>query len=74
LGHPVAVNPDRKLRAAATNRQWPVIRFEKYQSPQDHEFADAVAELDEPTEVEYDGEQVDEPISRYSRRGSDGAS
>ncbi len=74
LGHPVAVNPDRRLRAAATNRQWPVIRFEKNPSPQDREFADAVAELDEPTEVEYDGEQVDEPSSRYSRRGSDGAS
>jgi HAD superfamily hydrolase (TIGR01490 family) len=29
LGHPVAVNPDRRLLAAATNRQWPVIRFEK---------------------------------------------
>ena len=29
LGHPVAVNPDRKLRAAAMSRQWPVIHFEK---------------------------------------------
>src|SRR5208282_1606468 len=28
LGHPVAVNPDRRLRAAALSRQWPVIRFE----------------------------------------------
>src|SRR5260370_11719184 len=74
LGHPVAVNPDRKLRAAATHPQWPVIRFEKNPSPQDREFADAVAELDEATEVEYDGEQVDEPTSRYSRRGSHGAS
>jgi fatty acyl-CoA reductase len=34
LGHPVAVNPDRKLLAAATNRQWPVIRFEKASSSQ----------------------------------------
>ncbi len=29
LGHPVAVNPDRRLRAAAHNRQWPIIRFTK---------------------------------------------
>ncbi|MGH7931668.1 MAG: HAD family hydrolase [Candidatus Binataceae bacterium] len=29
LGHPVAVNPDRKLMATARSRQWPVIRFEK---------------------------------------------
>lgn len=29
LGHPVAVNPDRRLRAAALSRQWPLIRFEK---------------------------------------------
>jgi HAD superfamily hydrolase (TIGR01490 family) len=28
LGHPVAVNPDRRLRAAALSRQWPVIHFE----------------------------------------------
>ena len=27
LGHPVAVNPDRRLLAAAHNRQWPVVRF-----------------------------------------------
>jgi HAD superfamily hydrolase (TIGR01490 family) len=29
VGHPVAVNPDRRLRAAALSRQWPVIKFEK---------------------------------------------
>jgi phosphoserine phosphatase len=29
LGHPVAVNPDRKLRAAAMSRQWPILRFGK---------------------------------------------
>jgi HAD superfamily hydrolase (TIGR01490 family) len=29
LGHPVAVNPDRKLRAAAMSRQWPVLRFDQ---------------------------------------------
>ncbi len=29
LGHPVAVNPDRRLEAAAHNRQWPIIRFTK---------------------------------------------
>jgi HAD superfamily hydrolase (TIGR01490 family) len=29
LGHPVAVNPDRRLLAAARSRQWPVVRFDK---------------------------------------------
>lgn len=29
MGHPVAVNPDRKLLATARSRQWPVVRFEK---------------------------------------------
>jgi HAD superfamily hydrolase (TIGR01490 family) len=29
LGHPVAVNPDRRLLAVARSRQWPVIRFDK---------------------------------------------
>ena len=28
LGHPVAANPDRRLRAAAMNRQWPIISFD----------------------------------------------
>jgi alcohol-forming fatty acyl-CoA reductase len=27
VGHPVAVNPDRRLRAAAMSRQWPIIHF-----------------------------------------------
>jgi HAD superfamily hydrolase (TIGR01490 family) len=29
LGHPVAVNPDRRLLAVARSRQWPVVRFDK---------------------------------------------
>jgi len=29
LGHPIAVNPDSKLRAAAMSRQWPILRFDK---------------------------------------------
>ncbi|MGA2411194.1 MAG: haloacid dehalogenase-like hydrolase, partial [Candidatus Binataceae bacterium] len=29
MGHPVAVNPDRKLRAIAHARQWPVVQFDK---------------------------------------------
>jgi phosphoserine phosphatase len=29
LGHPVAVNPNRRLLAVARSRQWPVIRFDK---------------------------------------------
>ncbi len=32
LGHPVAVNPDRRLRAIAQSRQWPVLRFAKAQA------------------------------------------
>jgi phosphoserine phosphatase len=27
VGHPVAVNPDRRLEATARDRQWPVMRF-----------------------------------------------
>lgn len=27
LGHPVVVNPDRRLLAAAHNRKWPIVRF-----------------------------------------------
>lgn len=42
LGHPVAVNPDRKLRAAALGRQWPIISFDKFRE------SVAVA-ADEPT-------------------------
>lgn len=29
MGHPVAVNPDRKLRDIARARQWPVVNFAK---------------------------------------------
>lgn len=29
LGHPVAVNPDRRLEATALQRQWPIVRFAK---------------------------------------------
>jgi HAD superfamily hydrolase (TIGR01490 family) len=29
LGHPVAVNPDRRLDATARSRQWPIVRFAK---------------------------------------------
>jgi alcohol-forming fatty acyl-CoA reductase len=29
VGHPVAVNPDRKLAAAALSRHWPILRFDK---------------------------------------------
>jgi HAD superfamily hydrolase (TIGR01490 family) len=28
LGHPVAVNPDRKLERTAQSRHWPIVRFE----------------------------------------------
>jgi len=29
LGHPVAVNPDRRLEASARSRQWPIVRFSR---------------------------------------------
>jgi fatty acyl-CoA reductase len=29
IGHPVAVNPNRRLLAIARSRQWPVVRFDK---------------------------------------------
>ena len=29
LGHPVAVNPNRRLLAVARQRQWPIVRFDK---------------------------------------------
>jgi len=29
VGHPVAVNPDRRLRAAARSRHWPILSFAK---------------------------------------------
>src|ERR1700674_2886940 len=28
LGHPVAVNPDRKLERTAISRRWPIVRFD----------------------------------------------
>src|SRR5260370_28841913 len=70
LGHPVAVNPDRRLRAAASDRQWPVIRFEKTAAPQYRDFSDATIGSDDLAEVEYDREQS----SQATGRGSDGAS
>ena len=33
VGHPVAVNPDRKLRALAREREWPVLSFKKRLAP-----------------------------------------
>ena len=59
LGHPVAVNPDRRLRAAALNRQWPVIHFDK---AADLERPD---NFDSNLELNHDSER--------STRGSDGA-
>jgi len=32
VGHPVAVNPDRRLAAAARSRQWPILSFSKPQT------------------------------------------
>jgi HAD superfamily hydrolase (TIGR01490 family) len=30
VGHPVAVNPDRKLRAVAREREWPILTFSRH--------------------------------------------
>jgi HAD superfamily hydrolase (TIGR01490 family) len=59
LGHPVAVNPDRRLRAAALSRQWPVLHFEKAvdSAPPD--------DFDNHRELNHDAEQ--------STRGTNGA-
>jgi len=59
VGHPAAVNPDRRLRAAALSRQWPVIHFETAaSSEQDYDF---------------DGGRKLKQHSKRSTRGSDGA-
>jgi HAD superfamily hydrolase (TIGR01490 family) len=58
VGHPVAVNPDRRLRAAALSRKWPVIHFEKS------------ADLEQPVDF-YDMEFNHD--NQGSTRGSDGA-
>src|SRR3984957_13995764 len=59
LGHPVAVNPDRRLRAAALSRQWPVIHFEKAADSQPRD--------------DFDNEQDSNDDHERSTRGSDGA-
>jgi HAD superfamily hydrolase (TIGR01490 family) len=59
LGHPVAVNPDRRLRAAALSRQWPVIHFEK------------AADSEQPADFAHDLELNHD--NQDSTRGSDGA-
>src|ERR1700722_6318572 len=62
LGHPVAVNPDRRLRAAALSRQWPVLHFEKA--------------VDVERRDDFDMDHNQEDINRDNERttrGSDGA-
>jgi HAD superfamily hydrolase (TIGR01490 family) len=64
LGHPVAVNPDRRLRAAALSRQWPVIHFE------------AAALSKRPQDFDNDRTPEDKDFNHddeRSTRGSDGA-
>ena len=59
LGHPVAVNPDRRLRAAAMSRQWPVIHFDNGEKSPNHN--------------EFDNYGI-EPDDEQTTRGPDGAS
>ncbi len=58
-GHPVAVNPDRRLRAAALSRQWPVLHFETAAS------SERAYDFDNDLDPNHDGER--------STRGSNGA-
>jgi HAD superfamily hydrolase (TIGR01490 family) len=62
LGHPVAVNPDRRLRAAALSRQWPVLHFEKAVGVERRDDFDMDRNQDD---LNHDSER--------STRGSDGA-
>jgi HAD superfamily hydrolase (TIGR01490 family) len=56
LGHPVAVNPSRQLRAAAMSRHWPIIHFDRTPT----------ADVDnEPGE-----ELIEEPVRRTTRGAS----
>ena len=41
VGHPVVVNPDRKLRAAAMVRQWPIMNFDKSVANEPEDFSGA---------------------------------
>ncbi len=45
MGHPVAVNPDRKLRSAAMSRQWPILTFEKSNDDESDASGDGILEL-----------------------------
>src|SRR6266436_3128347 len=62
LGHPVAVNPDRRLRAAALSRQWPVIHFET--------AVDSEQRDDFDNDQNHTDENLNHEIER-STRGSD---
>jgi alcohol-forming fatty acyl-CoA reductase len=53
LGHPVAVNPDRRLRAIAQSRQWPVLRFDKAMKRRAEGIARSAA--GDLTEDQFDG-------------------
>ena len=65
LGHPVAVNPDRRLRAAALSREWPVIHFET--------AASSAQLFDFGNDRERETDRGREPDSEQSTRGSSGA-
>ena len=51
LGHPVTANPDRRLRAAAMNRQWPILTFDR----SGHTSPDSVS----ANVLEFPGRQAD---------------
>jgi alcohol-forming fatty acyl-CoA reductase len=48
LGHPVCVNPDRKLKAAAASRKWPIVYFEKTTDDERTDFDAVLPGLGEP--------------------------
>jgi HAD superfamily hydrolase (TIGR01490 family) len=51
LGHPVAVNPDRKLRAAAFGRNWPILTFDR--------SSDSAADAADDRALELSGGTID---------------
>jgi len=58
VGHPVAVNPSSRLRAAARGRQWPILHF---------------ARNDDAESAGFDDDSVADSAEERLRRRSDGA-
>jgi alcohol-forming fatty acyl-CoA reductase len=66
LGHPVAVNPDRKLRRTAASRHWPVVEFDHSRSVD--------AKRDEPSAAAFGHHSEGAPTRRSNGGAAHGAS